>query len=175
MNKRNLLRILGWLCYGDAESLGVIKELYVSTKQNKKQRLLSETLYCYVEPVNYTRARRQGTTWASFSNYVNYLIAKDHNDKASMKRSKEISEEFLAPKEHTPAPRKVKAKPAKKTRSKSSAKKKTSKSTSVKKATPVKKESRSTKAVVSSKKARKTPGFFGKIMKSKTISQAHAH
>lgn len=140
-----------------------------STKQTNL-RILTATLYCYVEPANYTRAKRKAATFASFSNYVNFLIAKDHGDKASMKRSQELADKLMAPKAtHFAEPRRVKPKKA--------APKKTARK-ATKKAAPkktAKKATRSTKAVVSTKKARKTPGFFGKILKNKTPSQVHAH
>ena len=70
-----------------------------STRKNMriKNRLLTATLYTYVEPVNAKRAKAQGKEWGSFSNYVNYLIAKDHGDKKSMETSKEMREIFLTP------------------------------------------------------------------------------
>lgn len=60
-------------------------------------RVLSATLYTYVEPINGRRAKVKGAEWGSFSNYVNYLIARDHGDAESMKRSKKIAEEHLTP------------------------------------------------------------------------------
>jgi hypothetical protein len=80
-----------------------------------KNRLLTATLYTYVEPVNAKYAKAMGKEWGSFSNYVNYLIAKDSGNTKSIETSKEMREIFLTP---SPArsskPRATKKKAAKK-------------------------------------------------------------
>lgn len=81
-----------------------------------KGRTLTATLYVYAEPINARRAKVKGAEWGSFSNYVNFLIAKDHGDKESMQRSKDMAETALTPRE-VRAP-----KPVKKTPTKSAAK-----------------------------------------------------
>jgi len=80
-----------------------------------KGRTLTATLYVYAEPINARRAKVKGAEWGSFSNYVNFLIAKDHGDKESMQRSKDMAETALTPRE-VRAP-----KPVKKTRTKTPA------------------------------------------------------
>lgn len=62
-----------------------------------KNRILTATNYTYMEPVNSVRARKKAAEWGSSSNYINYLVAKDHGDEASMKRSREQQEIFFTP------------------------------------------------------------------------------
>lgn len=60
------------------------------SKKKVKRRfpaVLTETLYCYVEKANKKRAQARAEEFGSHSNYVNYLIARDSGDKASMERS----------------------------------------------------------------------------------------
>lgn len=96
----------------------------------RHKRILTATLYCYTEPGNATYAKAQGRQkWGSFSNYVNYLIAKDAGNTASVKRSQELAKAMMEPslvKERKPTPPKKKVAPkakAKKATAKKAAKK----------------------------------------------------
>lgn len=61
----------------------------------KSNKILTATLYCYVEPHIATYAKKKGRNdFGSFSAYVNYLIAKDCNDAASMKKMKDMATKF---------------------------------------------------------------------------------
>lgn len=66
-------------------------------KTKTKDRILTATNYTYLEPVNNVRAKKMAKVWGSASNYLNYLIAKDHKDKASIKRSENLKEIFFTP------------------------------------------------------------------------------
>lgn len=78
------------------------------------ERMHVSTLYCYVEESNGTHARIQGgAKYGTFSNYVNYLIAKDKGDKKSMKRSLEYAKATYAPQIRVKTKKVVKAKKAK--------------------------------------------------------------
>lgn len=67
--------------------------------KRSKKRTLVATLYCYVEPQLATHARVQGSSgkWGSFSNYVNYLLAREAGDKAAVARSKLTAKESSQP------------------------------------------------------------------------------
>jgi len=62
-----------------------------------KNRILTATNYTYLEPKNFQRAKAKGAIWGSASNYLNFLIAQDHKDKASMKASKDLQKEHFTP------------------------------------------------------------------------------
>lgn len=65
---------------------------------SRQNRILTATLYCYVEPTNAAFAKTQGRQkWGSFSNYINHLLAKEKGDKASQKRSVTLAEAAFAP------------------------------------------------------------------------------
>lgn len=142
-----------------------------STKENTvriKNRKLTSTLYTYVEPVNARRAKAKGKDWGSFSNYVNFLIAKDHGDKKSMATSEEMKEIFLTP---SPARTSPKNKPAKKAAAR---KPKAKKSKRVSARRPSKKTASKRPSKKSSRKvasrSRKLP-----VKKTKTFSSPKAN
>ncbi len=83
--------------------------------ERRTPSVLASTLYCYVEPTNKKRAIAQGVAkFGSFSNYVNFLIAQDHKDKASMARSQAIAAKSTAPRKDKPKSKKKS--PAKKSK-----------------------------------------------------------
>lgn len=68
-------------------------------KRSKKKGLsrvlngpLKQVLYCYLEPRIYQQAKAKGIkTFGSTSAYINYLIAKDVNDLASVQAMEEYA------------------------------------------------------------------------------------
>lgn len=69
-----------------------------SRSKRSRPRSLTATLYTYVEPQISVFARKQGAkTWGSFSNYINYLLAREAGDKRAMERSKLVAKESGQP------------------------------------------------------------------------------
>lgn len=68
-------------------------------RSNRKKRILTATLYCYVEPKVAKVAHLQGAPgkWGSFSNYVNYLIAQANGLKDAVARSRVTAKESSTP------------------------------------------------------------------------------
>lgn len=62
-----------------------------------KNRILTATNYTYLEPQNATRTKQKAKEWGSSSNYLNFLVAKDHKDAKSMARSVALQKEFFTP------------------------------------------------------------------------------
>ena len=83
-----------------------------------KKRILLAQHYTYLEKVNAKRVKQKASEWGSGSNYLNYLVAKDHDDKVSMKASTDLQAVFFEP---APLRSRAKvAKPAKKAKGKKS-------------------------------------------------------
>lgn len=82
------------------------------------ERIHTATLYCYVEPQVAAHARRQGgAKFGTFSNFVNYLIAKDAGDKKAMQRALAYAKASYEPSVRVKT-KKVAKKTAKKTKAK---------------------------------------------------------
>jgi hypothetical protein len=62
-----------------------------------KKRILTHTHYTYLQPHNAVRVRKKASEWGSSSNYLNYLVAKDHDDKKSIRASRELQQFNLTP------------------------------------------------------------------------------
>lgn len=85
-----------------------------NSKARRVPSVLSETLYCYVEKTNYARAKKAGEAkFGSFSNYVNFLIAQEAGDKASMARSMALAAKYNGMKTTKPKKKKKAAKKSK--------------------------------------------------------------
>lgn len=110
----------------------------------KGKRLLTATLYCYVEPHLAIHAKRVGVTkFGSFSSYVNYLIAKDAGDKKSVENMMKLAKQYYEP--NLVGARERRAKYRKKSAAKATTKKKVARKKLAKKA--AKKKASKPKAV----------------------------